>query len=454
MRSVVCWPLHLMKHLAAFTLFISGPLAFGAPEAFDRLTFHAAPKPLPAGAVTEDWPRFLGPRHDLHSKETKLLKSLPATGLEAIWEVTRGTGHAPPVIAGDRLVMIHAMDGREVIECLHPETGRRHWKFDYPVELGSNYGMEEAPRSGPVIDGDLVFAVGVRSDLHCLDLKTGKVVWKVNLDKEYGPAPLFFGRGSCPLVHGDQLIVNVGGKFCVAGFEKRSGKLLWTTKHDWHASYASPVPATIHGKERVLVFAGGMTDPPSGGLLSIDPKTGKADGAFPWRARMFTSVNAASPVVIGNGAFVTEGYTEGGAMVDFGADGSAKLRWKAERFNSQFTTPVAHDGSLYGVAGTGGTEMVCYEIKSGREMWRDDIAIDGARLGRGGLLRVDGAFLCLGAQGTLLWLDLGPQGAKITSQTQLFRAPETWGVPIVSRGLLYVNQNAMGSRLVCYDLRE
>lgn len=32
-------------------------------------------------------------------------------------------------------------------------------------------------------------------------------------------------------------------------------------------------------------------------------------------------------------------------------------------------------------------------------------------------------------------------------------APETWGVPVVSRGLLYVNQNAMGSRLVCYDLR-
>ncbi len=28
-----------------------------------------------------------------------------------------------------------------------------------------------------------------------------------------------------------------------------------------------------------------------------------------------------------------------------------------------------------------------------------------------------------------------------------------WGVPTVCRGLLYVNQNAMGSRLICYDLR-
>ncbi|MED5419119.1 MAG: hypothetical protein VYA27_10465, partial [Verrucomicrobiota bacterium] len=92
-------------------------------------------------------------------------------------------------------------------------------------------------------------------------------------------------------------------------------------------------------------------------------------------------------------------------------------------------------------------------IKSGRERWRDGIDIRGARLGRAGLLHVDGAFLCLGAQGTLLWLDLSPKGAVILSQTQLFRAPETWGVPIVSRGLLYVNRNSFGPRLVCYDLR-
>ncbi len=436
-----------------FTLF-SASLAVAEPQGFDRLTLHAAPKPLSAEAKTEDWPRFLGPRHDLHSNETKLLKSWPASGPKMVWEVKRGSGHAPAVVSGDYLVMIHAMDDREVIECLQPETGKRHWKFDYAVRLGSSFGTSDAPRSGPVIDGDLVFTVGVRGDLHCLNLKTGRLVWKTNLDKEYGPAPFFFGRGSCPLVHGNQLIVNVGGKICVASFRKRTGELVWSTKHDWHASYASPVSATIHGKKRILVFAGGKVDPPTGGLLSLDPKSGALDGAFPWRARMFASVNAASPVAAGNSVFVTESYTEGGAMVEFAPDGSVKLRWKADRFGSQFTTPVAHDGYLYGIDGTAGTEMVCYEIKTGREMWRDGIEIKGARLGRASLLQVDGAFLCLGAQGTLLWLDLTPKGAKILAQAQLFHAPETWGVPTVNRGLLFVNQNALGSRLICYDLRD
>ena len=124
--------------------------------------------------------------------------------------------------------------------------------------------------------------------------------------------------------------------------------------------------------------------------------------------------------------FITEAYTEGGAFVEFAEDGSASIRWKAERFGSQFATPVAHEGYLYGVHGTGGTEMVCYEIESGKEMWRDSIDLEGARLGRASL-HVDGAFLCIGAQGTLIWLDLSPKGARIISQTQLFRAPETGG---------------------------
>ncbi len=436
--------------------------AMAEPEAFERLTSHSAPKPLNAEAVTADWPRFLGPAHDLHSPETHLLKTWPDSGPTAIWEVKRGSGHAPAVVAGDYLVLFHEMDSREVIECLQPETGKRHWRFDYPVRLGSSYGQTDAPRAPAVIDGDggLVFVVGVRGDLHCLQLATGEVVWKKNLTAEFGESPFFFGRGSCPLVLGDQLIVNSGGRACVASLNKRTGELIWSAEHPWHASYASPVPATIHGKERVLVFAGGMTDPPIGGLLSLDPAAGKIDDALPWRARMFASVNAASPVAVGNAVFVTEAYTEGGAMFEFSPEGKGKLRWQASRFGSQITTPVAHDGYLYGFHGSSqsGTELVCYDAKSGQEMWRNGLVVETAQgralPGRGSLLHADGAFLCTGAQGTLLWLDLSPDGVNILAKAQLFRAPETWGAPALSRGLLFINQNALGSRLVAYDLRR
>ena len=83
------------------------------------------------------------------------------------------------------------------------------------------------------------------------------------------------------------------------------------------------------------------------------------------------------------------------------------------------------------------------------------------RLGiyRGTLLAVDGHFLCLGELGHLLWLDLAPQGYKELARTWLFGARETWSLPVLSRGLLYISQhsrgvgNRNGPRLLCYDLR-
>ncbi len=66
--------------------------------------------------------------------------------------------------------------------------------------------------------------------------------------------------------------------------------------------------------------------------------------------------------------------------------------------------------------------------------------------------------LCLGEYGDLAWIDISPKGASIKSRARLFNAPETWTLPAISRGLLYVSQNERGAggtkpRTICYDLR-
>jgi hypothetical protein len=78
---------------------------------------------------------------------------------------------------------------------------------------------------------------------------------------------------------------------------------------------------------------------------------------------------------------------------------------------------------------------------------------------RGTLLAADSHFLCLGELGHLLWLDLTPKGCKIVSRAWLFAGRQSWALPVVCRGLLYVTQNerdlinGTGPRLLCYDLR-
>lgn len=459
-----------MKPLA-FLLLLTSACRLDAQQAkaFERLTFYTASKALAAEATTSDWPRFLGPSDNGHSPETHLLNQFPPTGPTRVWQVKRGRSHTAPVIAGERLVFIHELNGFETIECLHPETGQRYWKIEYPVSIGQSYGTTDAPRSSPVIDlpSNLVFTLGISSLLQAIDLKTGEIRWKQNLTESLGEAPFFFGRGSSPLVHGDHLIVNAGAPgACVVAFDKKTGNVVWKNPHAWNASYASPIAANIHGRDRLLVFAGGMADPPDGGLLCIDPINGKLDDAFPWRSNMFASVIAASPVVAGPGrVFLTEGYDRGGVMVGIDTKMHLSALWEAPRFASHFQTPVYAEGFLYGFSGssTSGAELVCYNASNGKQQWREgfqgislpfqnrDLRV---QLGRASLLRVDGKFLCLGTQGTLLWLDLSPEGAKILSKSQLFYSPETFAPPALSRGLLYVSQNGPEPTLICFDLRQ
>jgi outer membrane protein assembly factor BamB len=259
----------------------------------------------------------------------------------------------------------------------------------------------------------------------------------------------------------------------VAAFHKLTGKMVWGAGREWGPSYASPVPATVHGKRRVFVFAGGESQPPTGGLMSIDAANGALNFSFPWRSKSYESVNAASPVVVGNQVFISASYRTGGALIDVLPDGKHKVAWTSNEIGTHWNTAVHKDGYLYAFDGRNEPDasLVCVELKTGKVMWRvtpewdESFTVAGTprkeRLStfRGTLLAVDGKFLALGELGHLLWLDLSPKGYKELNRTWLFAARETWSAPVLSRGLLYISQHSRDflrgttPRLLCYDLR-
>jgi outer membrane protein assembly factor BamB len=426
------------------------------------------PKPLAKDAVTGDWPSFLGPSHNGVSTETRLSRMLPPP---LIWEFARGTGYASPAVSGDRLVFVHRVGNEEIVECLHSETGASRWRFRYPTTFEDRYGYNNGPRSSPVIDGDRVYTMGAEAKLHCLEIASGKVMWKRDLRAEYKVPQDFFGTASTPLVDGQLLIVNVGapGGPSVAAFDKATGREVWRAGTQWGASYASPVPAVVHGRRRVFVFAGGESNPPAGGLMSIDPATGHVDFAFPWRSRSFESVNASCPVVFDNKVFISASYRTGGALLEVQPDFTHRVLWTTQEFALHFNTAIYRDGYLYGFDGRNEPDasLACVNAATGKVVWRETPewmeVVETRKLAmgtyRGCLLAVDGAFLCLGEMGHLLWMDLTPRGYKEVSRAWLFAARESWALPVLSRGLLYVAQNTRdllrgtGPRLLCYDLR-
>jgi len=427
-----------------------------------------APRPLPAGAVTHDWRSFLGPLHNSTSSETKLTRTLPPS---LVWEMPKGEGYTAPAITGERLVFLHRLEDEEVVECLHPETGARQWQFRYPTAYQDRYGYNNGPRSSPVIDARRFSPTGAEGKLHCLAPASGKVVWKRDLRTDYKVPQDFFGTASTPLIEGSQLIVNVGAPNgpCVVSLDLASGKEVWRAGTKWGPSYASPVPATMHGQRRVFVFAGGESQPPTGGLLSINPANGRVDFEFPWRSRTVESVNASCPVVFDNKVFISASYRTGSALLEIRPDFSHRVAWTTQEFGLHFSTALHHQGFLYGFDGRNEPDasLACVDAATGRIVWRETpewtdtlgTAQSVVSTYRGSLLQVDGSYLCLGELGHLLWLDLTPTGYKQIARTWLFGARESWTPLVLSRGLLYVGQNTREvnrgkePRLLCYDMR-
>ena len=448
-----------------------------APEAKPHpdVTFHAKPKPLPDGAVTHEWTSFLGPQHTPISTETKLLKDLPENGPPLVWELKKGTSYTSPAVAGDRLVYLHRVGDVERVECLHPETGELYWQFEYPTDFRDRYGYNNGPRASPVIDGDRVYIYGALAQLHCLNLKTGEVLWKRDIASEFKVPQDFFGISSTPLIEDGRLIINVGapGGPTVAAFDTETGKMIWGAGTEWGPGYGSPVPAMVHGKRRVFVFAGGESRPPTGGLLVIDPADGTVDFTFPWRSKSYESVNASTPTIVGDQVLISASYKTGAVLLDILPDGGREVAWANPTFDLHFTTAVHRDGYLYAFPGRNEPDaaLTCVNLKNGKEMWRTElewketVQVRGQpreiveSTFRGSLLLVDGRFLAIGEHGHLLWLDLTPEGYKVLSRASLFKAREIWALPVLSRGLLYVSQNTRGTfdgsspRLLCYDMR-
>jgi outer membrane protein assembly factor BamB len=446
--------------------------AAGSSGAFAQTRVHGKPKALAKDAVTHDWASFLGPTHNAVSTETRLSRTLPAP---LVWEFPKGTGYSSPAIIGDRLVFLHRVGQQEIVECMHAETGARQWSFTYPSDFEDRYGYNNGPRSSPVIDADRVYTIGALGQLHCLDIRSGKLHWRRALAAEYKVPQDFFGTSYTPLVEGQLLIFNLGapGGPSVVALDKMTGREVWRAGTEWGPSYASPTPAVVHGRRRVFVFAGGESTPPTGGLMSIDPVNGRVDFSFPWRSRSYESVNASCPVAFDNKVFISASYRTGGALVEVRPDFTHRVVWTTQEFGLHFNTPIYRNGFLYGFDGRNEPDasLACVDAASGKVAWRvspewnETFTLRGERRNqvfgthRGSLLAVDGHFLCLGELGHLVWMDLTPKGYKVVSRTWLFAARESWALPVLSKGLLYVVQNTRdilsgaGPRLLCYDLR-
>src|SRR6185295_13536647 len=98
-------------------------------------------------------------------------------------------------------------------------------KTAFPTRYASSIAPDSGPRCVPLIEAGNVYLFGADGDLHCLALDTGKERWKRDAYGEFSGQEGYFGAGSTPIVAGNNLLVNVGGRdgAGLVAFAKDSG---------------------------------------------------------------------------------------------------------------------------------------------------------------------------------------------------------------------------------------
>lgn len=417
-----------------------------------------------------DWPGFLGPARNGKSAEKGVPEHWPAKPPAILWHKEIGVGYSAPAISQGRLFHFARFGDIERLTCMDAVTGKTEWTCDYETEYSDMLGYNNGPRATPVVDGDRVYTLGAEGVLQCVRVADGQRLWKIDTMKEFNVVKNFFGVGSTPLVWNDLLLVNVGGSppggpadlyaargivqtdgAAVVAFDKQTGQVRWKTGDDL-ASYASPVLAKIDGRDIVFAFA-------RGGLLAIDPTEGKTLAQFPWRARILESVNASTPVVVGDEVFISETYELGSALVRFMGSEFQEIwtdrnRRRDRAMALHWNTPIETGGYLYGSSGyhEPEAELHCVEWKTGKVMWGQP------DLGRTSLLLIEDTLVCLSEDGTLRLVratherydELAQWEFQAEDGSPLLRNP-AWAAPALADGLLYVQGP---DQLVCVRLIE
>jgi len=224
----------------------------------------------------------------------------------------------------------------------------------------------------------------------------------------------------------------------IVAFDAKTGKMLWTATSD-EASYSSGSIAMIGGR-RVAVF---LT---RNGLVGLDPVTGRIQFQRTWRSRSASSVNAATPLVVGDSIFVSAQYGPGAGVLRVADSKLADVWTSDDALSTHYATAVYRAGVLYGYHGRQetGPSLRAIDFATGRVRWDVD------QFRAGSVTLAGDRLVIVRESGELMIAPAAPDAFKVLARAQILPATVR-ALPAIAGGFLYMRNQ---QTLACVDLRR
>jgi outer membrane protein assembly factor BamB len=386
-----------------------------------------------AAQMPGDWPQWRGPNRDGISKETGLLKQWPEAGPPLVWKATgAGKGYSSLAVASGRIFTMGVRAGREYVLAFDVGTGKEVWATANGKVFRNDRG--DGPRGTPTVDGDRLYALGGNGDLSCLETKSGRVVWTMNILDKFGGSNPKWGISESPLVIGEKVLVNAGGPDAsVIALNKKDGSLIWKSQSD-AAGYSSAMPVQLGATTEIVFF----TDRQA---MGVDLKDGRLLWTYPRASN--DVANVATPVVKGNRVFVSSDYGTGAGLLEIKADGSAQEVYFTKEMRNHHSSSILIGDYLYGFSSGILTAM---RFDTGAVAWRD------RSVGKGSLVFADGNLYAFSENGVVGLIEATPAGYHERGRFRIEQdSLPTWTHPVIAGGRLYLRDQ---NTIYAFDVRD
>lgn len=288
------------------------------------------------------------------------------------WKVKLpGRGSSTPVVWGEQIFLTCGIDGRNGV-LSYSLQGKELWRETIGSEKPGKNKKASGCNSSCVTDGSSVFAYFKSGDLACLN-PSGRIVWTINLQEQFGKDTLWWDLGTSPVLTKDFCVVAVmqtGGSYVVA-LDKATGHVSWKVDRNLDApeeaaqSYSTPVVISENGQETMIILG---ADHVTAHRTQDGAELWRVGGLNPRRNGFFRSI--ASPAVLDG--IVVAPYARGETVtaIKLGGQGDVTkthVAWEKTGDGSDVPTPAVANGKAYILSDKG--VLTCVDVATGKKLW-------------------------------------------------------------------------------------
>jgi outer membrane protein assembly factor BamB len=286
--------------------------------------------------------------------------------------------------------------------------------------------------------------------LACLEAERGRELWAVDITQRFQARNITWAFSECLLVDDRYVYVTAGGdQALMAALDPQTGETRWASpplrlanpeNAADRASYASPILFEWAGRRHLVNCS--QTH-----AFGVDATT----GALLWTYPMPTTykVLASTPVLIGNGVFVTGPDSPGGALLeirDTGNQVSVSPRW-VSKLDTCHGGVIHVQGLLVGSWYRGRRGWACLDAQTGQLLHQTNA------LAKGSQIFADNRFYWLTEDGHMALVEANREQFIFHGQFRFVEKHknDVWAHPVILDGRLYLRYH---ERLACFDLRR